>query len=165
MRRLICLFTVPGEVVLDPFNGAGTTTLCAEELDRRYVGLELSSQYHQLALQRHAELGRGIDPFAKVQRTLGAKNSPVKRIGGIVYQVPKKTLQLEVKQIAGRLGRMPTKEDVKRLSKYPFEFFERYFISWGEVCAAARTTGMSEHKSSATERHRKPTQPELSFGD
>ena len=30
MRRLISLFTFEGESVLDPFNGAGTTSLCAE---------------------------------------------------------------------------------------------------------------------------------------
>src|SRR5947209_4223263 len=38
MRRLIALFTVPGELVLDPFNGAGTTTLAATQLGRRYLG-------------------------------------------------------------------------------------------------------------------------------
>jgi site-specific DNA-methyltransferase (adenine-specific) len=40
--------------------------------------------------------------------------------------------------------RLPTREEVKTASKYPIEYFDRYFISWGEVCAAARTTGMSE---------------------
>ncbi|MEI9909490.1 MAG: site-specific DNA-methyltransferase [Bacteroidota bacterium] len=41
MYRLISLFTNEGEFVLDPFNGAGTTTLTAQQLNRKYVGIEL----------------------------------------------------------------------------------------------------------------------------
>jgi site-specific DNA-methyltransferase (adenine-specific) len=33
---------------------------------------------------------------------------------------------------------------VKATSKYPIEYFDSYFVSWGEVCAAARHDGMSE---------------------
>jgi site-specific DNA-methyltransferase (adenine-specific) len=131
-------------MVLDPFNGAGTTTLCAEAMGRRFIGIELSEQYHTLARARHDILRQGGDPFAKIGRVPKAKNSRVKRIGNIDYQVPKKTLQLEIREIAHSLGHLPTREDVQRLSKYPIRYFDEYFISWGEVCAAARTTGMKE---------------------
>ena len=60
------------------------------------------------------------------------------------YEVSKKTLQLDVKRIAQLLGRLPTREDVKLMSKYSIDYFDNYFASWGEVCAAARTTGMTE---------------------
>jgi DNA modification methylase len=146
MSRLIVLFTSANEVVLDPFNGAGTTTLCAEALVRRFIGIELSEQYHQLASERHELLRRGGDPFAKEGRVPVAKNNRVKRIGSMRYEVSKKTLQLEVREIARRLGRLPTREEVARMSKYPIRYFEDYFLSWGEVCAAARTTGMKETK-------------------
>jgi site-specific DNA-methyltransferase (adenine-specific) len=146
MTRLIALFTGPGEVVLDPFNGAGTTSLCAEMLGRRYVGIELSETYHQLSAERHTVLRSGGDPFARVQAVPRAKNSRVKRIGGVTYEVPKKTLQLEVRRIARDLGRLPTRDEVLRLSKYPIRYFDEYFINWGEVCAAARTTGMKERR-------------------
>jgi site-specific DNA-methyltransferase (adenine-specific) len=33
------------------------------------------------------------------------------------------------------------------MSNFPIEYFEKYFFSWGEVCAAARTTGMTETSS------------------
>lgn len=152
MRRLISLFTLSDEVVLDPFNGAGTTTLCSEQLGRRSIGIELSETYHQIALRRHTELGRGIDPFAKIKRKreLKSKNSRVRRMGGKPYVVPKKTLQLDVRRIARSLGRLPTREEVESLSKYPIEYFDEYFASWGEVCAAARTTGMSEDRTITT---------------
>lgn len=39
----------PGDLVLDPFFGAGTTGMVAEQLGRRYVGIELNSAYSALA--------------------------------------------------------------------------------------------------------------------
>ncbi len=147
MRRLIALLTFEGESVLDPFNGAGTTSLCAEQLGRKFIGIEVSENYHQLALSRHETLRQGEDPFAKATRNLQAKNSRVRRIGAIDYQVSKKVLQLEVRNIARHLGRLPTRAEVKRLSRYPIHYFDDYFIGWGEVCAAARTTGMTENRT------------------
>ena len=146
MRRLIALFTYPGERVLDPFNGVGTTTLCAEQLARRFTGMELSDYYYAIAERRHAELRRGEDPFRKTNGTPKAKNSPVARLKKQIYAVPKKVLQLDVRRIAKELGRLPTRAEVEHLSKYPISYFDEYFISWGEVCAAARTTGMVEVK-------------------
>lgn len=153
MRRLISLFTYEGEIVLDPFNGVATTTLAAAQLGRRYIGIELSKEYHETALRRHALLDAGGDPFAKrggndIGATHKAKNSRVQRLAKRKYEVSKKTLQLEVKRIAARLGRMPTREDVRRETEYKMEYYEEYFIDWGEVCAAARTTGMTENKPS-----------------
>lgn len=144
MRRLIALFTKPGEIVLDCFNGAGTTTLVAHQMGRRFIGIELSRQYHELALQRHQMVMRGLDPFAKRNEIPNAKNSPVPRLPKQRYVVSKKALQLEVKRIAQILGRLPTREEVQMMGRYSIELYDKYFISWGEVCAAARTTGMSE---------------------
>ncbi len=144
MRRLISLYTQEGEFILDPFNGAGTTTLVARELKRGYIGFELSKYYHEIAQNRHEELEAGIDPFAKRKCTPTAKNSRVKRMKKQKYAVPKKTLQLDVKRIAEEIGRIPTREDVKAHSHYPFNYFEEYFIDWGEVCSAVGDKGMNE---------------------
>jgi site-specific DNA-methyltransferase (adenine-specific) len=145
MRRLFALFTKPGEIILDCFNGAGTSTLVAQQMNRRYIGIELSSQYHEITIQRHEQIARGIDPFGKVAYVPVAKNSPVQRLPKQKYAVSKKALQLDVKRITHELGHLPTREEVQQFSKFPIEYFEKYFISWGEVCAAARTTGMSEN--------------------
>lgn len=45
----IRLFTKPGDVVLDPFMGSGTTALAAIELARSYVGYELHKDYFDVA--------------------------------------------------------------------------------------------------------------------
>ncbi len=51
----IRLFTQPGDVVLDPFIGSGTTAIACLELDRHFAGIELMEKYHRLALERIKE--------------------------------------------------------------------------------------------------------------
>ena len=138
-------------MILDCFNGAGTSTLVAAQMNRRYIGIELSSQYHEITVNRHEQLLRDIDPFGKINTVPTVKNSSVERLSKQKYKISKKELQLDVKSIAQNLNRLPTKDEVKVMSRFPFEYFEQYFFSWGEVCAAARTTGMSEEKSNSFE--------------
>lgn len=45
----IKLFTKPGNVVLDPFNGSGTTTVAAKRLVRKYIGIDTNKKYCELA--------------------------------------------------------------------------------------------------------------------
>lgn len=48
-RWFIKLFTEKGDVVLDPFNGSGTTTSVAKELGRSYIGIDIMSEYCKVA--------------------------------------------------------------------------------------------------------------------
>lgn len=41
----IRLFTKPGDIVLDPFLGSGTSAVAAKQLRRRYLGIELSKEF------------------------------------------------------------------------------------------------------------------------
>jgi site-specific DNA-methyltransferase (adenine-specific) len=150
MYRLISIFTEPGEIVLDCFNGAGTTTLAAHQLDRQYMGIEISEKYQAIAESRHEEIRQGIDPFRKAERELTEKNSPVERMPKQKYEVPKKTLQLEVRRVAHKLGRLPSREEMIEYGRYPIKYYDEYFVSWGEVCAAARHDGMSEDRNTQT---------------
>ena len=49
---MIECFCPPDGVVLDPFNGSGTTTLAAKCLGRSYIGIDISEEYNQIAIQR-----------------------------------------------------------------------------------------------------------------
>ena len=51
-RRLISLFSLPGETVLDPFMGIGTTASIAKELGRHFVGYEAEATFIEKALKR-----------------------------------------------------------------------------------------------------------------
>ena len=52
MRQLIRLFTVNGQVVLDPFMGSGTTAVAAVQDKRKFIGFEIDPDYTQVALKR-----------------------------------------------------------------------------------------------------------------
>ena len=49
---LTILPTIPGDMVLDPFLGSGTTGMVAAEHGRRFTGIELSPGYLQIARAR-----------------------------------------------------------------------------------------------------------------
>ena len=54
-RRLIELYTYEGDLVLDPFMGAGATAVAATNSGRRWVGYELVPEYAKLTGNRVAQ--------------------------------------------------------------------------------------------------------------
>lgn len=52
VKKVIELFTHKGELILDPFNGSGTTLLGAQDLDRNAVGFDISEEYCKLSNSR-----------------------------------------------------------------------------------------------------------------
>lgn len=53
-RRCILAGSALGDVVLDPFNGAGTTGMVAMQQGRKYIGVELNPQYAETTAKRWA---------------------------------------------------------------------------------------------------------------
>lgn len=54
LAKIILASSDPGAIILDPFLGAGTTSVVAKKLDRRYVGIEIDLTYCCLAQKRLA---------------------------------------------------------------------------------------------------------------
>lgn len=52
MEALVRDFTDPGELILDPFAGSGTTGVACKRLGRRFVGWEREPKYHAIAVKR-----------------------------------------------------------------------------------------------------------------
>ena len=59
IKELIKLLSLPGNIVLDPFMGSGTTAAAAKELDRRYIGIESNEEYCKYAQERIKNIGIG----------------------------------------------------------------------------------------------------------
>lgn len=55
MREILLDFTNPGQTILDPFMGSGTTGVAALQLDRKFIGIELDESYFDIACKRIAE--------------------------------------------------------------------------------------------------------------
>lgn len=67
MAELIADFTQPGDVVLDPFMGSGTTGVAAVKLGRRFIGIERDPQHFETACARIAAAHAQPDLFAPPQ--------------------------------------------------------------------------------------------------
>ena len=61
--KAIKILSYKNDIVLDPFAGSATTCVAAEILDRRWIGIELSPNYAQIAIDR-------ITPFVNEKRQL-----------------------------------------------------------------------------------------------
>ena len=89
LGRIIKVSSNPGDLVLDPFGGSGTTLVVAHKLGRRYLGFELSSNY---AAQGQARLnatspGEGLDGAEDPTRS-----APSTAAGKKLREPPKITL-------------------------------------------------------------------------
>jgi hypothetical protein len=68
--ELVTLASKPGYVVLDPFVGSGTTAVAARRLGRMCVGIDLDSDYLDIAGRRLQQQSLLADPPGRSQDTL-----------------------------------------------------------------------------------------------
>ena len=52
MGHFVQLHSAPGDIILDPFAGSGTTLVAAKQLGRKYIGIEINSDYCRIAEDR-----------------------------------------------------------------------------------------------------------------
>jgi modification methylase len=69
LHRVIVASTKPGDVILDPFFGTGTTGAVAKRLDRRFIGIEREKTYADVARARIAEIVPATDDALEVTRS------------------------------------------------------------------------------------------------
>ena len=55
IRRLVSASSNKGDIVLDPFSGAGSTQISCIQLGRHYIGIELEKDYFDIAKKRISE--------------------------------------------------------------------------------------------------------------
>lgn len=66
IRRLIEASSNEGDIVLDPFSGAGSTQLSSIQLNRHYIGIELDEGYYKISLKRIKEENSKLSLFDNV---------------------------------------------------------------------------------------------------
>jgi site-specific DNA-methyltransferase (adenine-specific) len=55
IAKLVACASDPGDLVLDPFLGSGTTAVVAQSLGRRWLGIELDAEFAALSRRRLSE--------------------------------------------------------------------------------------------------------------
>lgn len=79
LNRIIAASSNPGDIVLDPFNGSGTTIVAAALSGRKYVGIDQSDEYVGYAKKRleHAlEAAKNVPATASAPIALHAVTNP-----------------------------------------------------------------------------------------
>jgi site-specific DNA-methyltransferase (adenine-specific) len=101
LGRIIRVSSNPGDVVLDPFAGSGTTLAVAKKLDRQWIGCELSEEYVRAATQRLNGVDVGdplngpADPIASAPSTANGRRLEIGLSSGVVAVKEQQTDSLE----------------------------------------------------------------------
>jgi len=74
MMDLVGLYSNPGQTVLDPFMGSGTTGIACTRLGRKFIGIEINPAFFDLSCRRIEAASRQPDLFvASAPRPLQLK--------------------------------------------------------------------------------------------
>ncbi|MFW9934864.1 MAG: DNA methyltransferase [Candidatus Thorarchaeota archaeon] len=76
VERLIKIYTKPGDTVLDPFMGAGSTLLAAQKQGCQAIGFDISREYIELAQQRLGSSKSNVQVFCENSQKLTDHISP-----------------------------------------------------------------------------------------
>ena len=106
MERIIRLTTRPGDVVFDPFCGAGTTAIAAVKLGRKFVVTDVDADYARITAAKLAAMKQSA-------RQSGISAVPRNSVLRPRRAGSKRGIELYLQQLAGRLGRRPTEADVQ----------------------------------------------------
>lgn len=100
LAKIILASSNPGDLVLDPFLGSGTTAVVAKKLGRRFIGVEIDKRYCLMALKRLEDVAhegriQGYDGDAfwdrnaqpKHPSTMRAKITDAKQVRGATLPI------------------------------------------------------------------------------
>jgi site-specific DNA-methyltransferase (adenine-specific) len=81
LERIIAASTEENDLVLDPFSGSSTTGVAAARLNRKFVGIEIETEYLAKSLKRYQRdvVNRGFSPLLAAARSIaGNRADPTK---------------------------------------------------------------------------------------
>jgi modification methylase len=105
LARVLLSSSKPGDLVIDPFNGTGTTGAVAKRLGRRYIGFERDKTYAQAAEERIA----AVEPLpeATLAPFMTARDAPRVAFSELIERgmIPPGTRLVDSKKRHGALVR------------------------------------------------------------
>ena len=119
VERLIQIYTKPGDIVLDPFMGAGNTLLAAQEFGCQAIGIDISQKYVNLARERLAQTESKSKIYCKDAQKL-TKHIPSNSIDLVVTSPPYWNIHQQRRTADGKAPRPYTlsTEDLGNISDY-----------------------------------------------
>jgi len=105
MERIIRLTTDPGDLVFDPFCGAGTTAVAAVKLGRHFVMVDSDPKYVEMTRRKLAAMKEHVDMFGEFV----VPRCSLRRERAFMT---KKAIETHLQQLAKKLGRVPTEKEI-----------------------------------------------------
>jgi site-specific DNA-methyltransferase (adenine-specific) len=79
LRRLVLAASKPGDLVIDPFSGAGTTAVVCEQLGRHWMSCDCNIAYNEWAIARlNAVPKKSVDAWIKFDRETAARREGIR---------------------------------------------------------------------------------------
>lgn len=124
MERIIRLTTSPGDVVFDPFCGAGTTAIAARKLGRHFVVTECDAAYVDITKRKLAAMKEHADMFGEyiVPRAATQKQRAF---------ITKKAIELFLQELAVKLERVPTEAEIQQADRDMLPAIDRLYPNRG----------------------------------
>jgi len=63
VKQLVLAFSKEGDCIFDPFMGSGTTIVACKQLNRRFIGCDVSDKYYDISLKRLLNVPKRLDSF------------------------------------------------------------------------------------------------------
>ncbi len=80
LRKLVLAASGPGDLVIDPFSGSGTTLVVAERLGRRWQGCDLNAEYNEWAIERIRGARRmSVDEWIALDRRNASRRESIRQ--------------------------------------------------------------------------------------
>lgn len=79
IRKIILASSNEGDLVVDPFSGSGTTLVCAEQLQRKWAGCDMSLEYNSWAVMRLENVPKqSISKWMDIDRTTAQRRESIR---------------------------------------------------------------------------------------
>ncbi len=130
MERIIKLFSNEGDLIFDPFGGAGTTAIAAKLLNRNFIITELDKHYVEIAERNIAKVkedenGKKIYERASIVKT----NSNT---------IPRKRIENEYMTLCFNQNKVLTIDELKLVSNSTYELVQQYQGVFSKLQGATR---------------------------
>lgn len=130
MERIIKTFSREGDLIFDPFGGAGTTAISAKVLNRHFILTELDIKYVEVARRNLSKIQ--LDIFGGLFYNRVSVNKP-KIIG-----LPRKRIENAYMSLCISSRKIYTMDDLKVLSPETYDLVKQYQGSFKKLQSATK---------------------------
>jgi site-specific DNA-methyltransferase (adenine-specific) len=79
IRKFVLASSSPGDLVIDPFSGSGTTLVVAEQLGRKWLGCDINPQYNSWAVKRLSDVKRmSVEQWIEYDRAIATRREGIR---------------------------------------------------------------------------------------